>query len=293
MTSLTNTYTIVFTDSGLGGLSIMADFYNIIREKSIPADELNLIFFNALQESGNGYNSMSSIDEKIKTFDGALETIVKRYNPDQIAIACNTLSSIYPQTSFSKTNDHTLEIISCGITQIKKQLEQFPDIPVFVLATPTTLASEAYKIESENIFYVSGDNLASLIEFNYMMPELRSKVIEMFEEIKRNMQEKTDLSIFFGCTHYSYITNLFHEIARESGLYITNIIDPAQRFIKLLTDKLDVESEEIRESKINLKIESQALILDQEIISVSGMIKEKSAEMPSLLKNYTRLPKTF
>jgi glutamate racemase len=286
-------YTIVFTDSGLGGLSIMADFYNIIKEKQIPARQLNIIFFNALQESGNGYNSMSSMDEKVNTFNGALETIRQRYNPDKIAIACNTLSSIYPQTSFSRHSKNTLEIISCGVAQIKKQLEQFPDLALFVLATPTTLSSNAYYIESENIFYVSGDNLASLIEFNYMMPELKSKISEMFKEMKKNLQDKTELAIFFGCTHYAYVSKLFGEVAQEAGLYITNIIDPAQRFNKLLIDELVNNTEETHETKINMQIESQALILDEEITSVSGMIKEKSATLTSLLKNYTRLPKTF
>jgi glutamate racemase len=287
-------YTIVFTDSGLGGLSIMVDYYNTIKEKSIAARNFNIIFFNALQESGNGYNNMSTTEEKINTFNGALETIRQRHNPDKIAIACNTLSSIYPQTAFSRSSENTLEIISCGVAQIKKQLEQFPDVPVFVLATPTTLASNAYKIESENIFYISGDNLASLIEFNYMMPELKSKISEMFAEMTKSLQNKTELALFFGCTHYAYVSNLFREVAQESGLYINNIIDPAQKFNKLLIDELDdITDEENHEIKINVQIESQAKILDEEISSVSSMIKEKSAEITSLLKNYTRLPKTF
>jgi len=293
MTAALSSYTVVFTDSGLGGLSIMADFYNAVKAKSLNIDQLNIVFFNALQESGNGYNSMSGDAQKVDTFNGALETIVRRYQPDQIAIACNTLSSIYPQTPFARKKTNTLEIISIGRSQIKKNLEKFPELPVFVLATPTTLSSKAYMINSDNVFYVSGDNLASLIEFNYKMPELKQKVIEMFAEIKDQLNGNTICSIFFGCTHYAYITNLFREVAAESGIQIKTILDPAGPFNTSLIDFLPERSSSNGKTKIELKIESQAQILAEEIVSVSSMIQDRSAQLTTLLRNYTHLPKTF
>jgi len=44
MTSSATSYTIVFTDSGLGGLSIMADFINIANDKSLNLMILILYF---------------------------------------------------------------------------------------------------------------------------------------------------------------------------------------------------------------------------------------------------------
>lgn len=293
MTLSPRRYTIVFTDSGLGGLSIMADFYNIIKNRNVYATELNIIFFNALQESGNGYNSMTSVYEKVTTFNSAFETILKLYQPDKIAIACNTLSAIYPKTACALKQNSTLEIVSVGVSVIKEYLKQFPETPLFVLATPTTLASQVYKSENENVFYISGDNLASLIEFNYMMPELKQKVISMFREIKSFMAHKKELALFIGCTHYAYIINLFQEVAKETGLDIKSIIDPAKRFNDWLIDDIPSAKQETLKTKIFLKIESQAQILQEEIDSVSSMIKNKSTELTRLLKNYTRLARTF
>lgn len=284
--------TIVFTDSGLGGLSIMADFYNIIKNRILDLTEINIIFFNALPETNRGYNRMTTVEEKVNIFNAALESITKLYNPNKIAIACNTLSSIFPSTFFAKKNADVLEIISCGIAQIKRHQSQHPEVPVFILATPTTITSGAYNFANKQVYPISGDNLASLIEFNYESPQLKEKVKEIVVHIKEKLQNKNTLSLFLGCTHYAYIKDFFLEIARESGLHIEMVIDPAEEFIKCLLASFPATTKKGPQNII-LKIESQAEILNEEIESISRMVKNKSPEISELLRNYTRLPKSF
>jgi len=45
---------------------------------------------------------MSSVEKKATTFNAALEVISQLYQPNKIAIACNTLSAIYPQTAYAE-----------------------------------------------------------------------------------------------------------------------------------------------------------------------------------------------
>ena len=291
MRSASPNYTIVFTDSGLGGLSVMADFFNNVKNRFLNIDILNIVFFNALQQNGNGYNSMPTSEKKIQTFNAALYSINQRYQPDRIAIACNTLSSIYPKTSFAQTQQITLEIISCGRSLISEHLQKYPEIPVIVFATPTTIDSAAYTFDDKNVLSVSGDNLASLIEFNYMMPELKNKVNDMFNQIKIILKDKKTFSLFLGCTHYAYIASLFKEAASEFDFTLHMILDPAEKFNNLLLDTLPVFPD--KSPKINLTIESQAEILAEELASISTLLQNKSEELTQKLKNYSRLPETF
>ena len=285
--------TIVFTDSGLGGLSIMADFYNTICNIPVELQQLNLVFFNALQAHNNGYNRMTSMQEKISTFQGALESIKKLYQPQKIAIACNTLSAIYPNTNFSKTNQNIFEIISSGKEIIQKHQKTNPETPLFIIATPTTIVSGVYNTKNKRTFSISGENLASLIELNSMMPELHKKIAEILTKIKQHLSENEAFSIFLGCTHYAYSTEIFKAIANELGLKLYSILDPADHFIIKLLHTLPKKNHDEFDTKINLQIGSQAEILVEEIKTISTLIKAKSPEIASLLKNYKRLPTTF
>ena len=98
---LKNEVTVAVTDSGLGGLSIMADAVERMRESKI-FQKVNFIFFNALFSNKGGFNSLKTRKEKIQIFDSALKSLENNYNPDLILIGCNTLSVIYDDTSFSK-----------------------------------------------------------------------------------------------------------------------------------------------------------------------------------------------
>ena len=134
-----NSMSIVVTDSGLGGLSVMAELEKNLRENPI-AENIRLTFFNALADKNYGYNTMSSEKEKAVVFNSALEGMVTGYNPDIILIACNTLSVVYPKTTFAKeTNINVLGIVEFGVDLVYQHLsadEQsivilLEEIPVF------------------------------------------------------------------------------------------------------------------------------------------------------------------
>lgn len=84
---------LLFTDSGLGGISIMAEVANFL-SKEKPVESAELIFFNSTPDKNIGYNKMSSEEDKINVFNSALYSMKEKFNPDYIFIACNTLSMI-------------------------------------------------------------------------------------------------------------------------------------------------------------------------------------------------------
>ena len=78
--------TIVATDSGLGGLSVVADLERKLQSARI-FKKAHLVFFNALFSNESGYTQISSRDEKIRIFNNTLFSIEDNYSPDLLLIA--------------------------------------------------------------------------------------------------------------------------------------------------------------------------------------------------------------
>src|SRR5210317_2602211 len=66
--------TIVITDSGLGGLSVVADAAEKFAANR-NYETVELVFVNALFRDAGGYNSLQSRGEKLKVFNSALESM--------------------------------------------------------------------------------------------------------------------------------------------------------------------------------------------------------------------------
>lgn len=288
-------YTIVFTDSGLGGLLSFANFYTFLNKAhGISYSEIDLLYFNALPESGAGYSKMKSRAQMVNTFNRALNALQNRYSPDIIAIACNTLSAAYPETTFANDNKHVIEIITAGRSQISIHIKQFRHEPILVFATPTTINSGVYHFDNPNVIPVSGGNLASLIEADYSSSSVRKCVRTIIQTANNKLKSEKIISIFLGCTHYGFIKEIFYELCQDYNFSINTILDPQEIFVDVLKTKIQSNDKSSnRETKINLKIESQAVIESFEIKSISSLLQNDHPEISTLLRNYTRLPKLF
>src|ERR1043166_4527372 len=87
----------LITDSGVGGLSVVAYAERFVRTRGFP-EPVRLTFANAAPENDYGYNAMPSREAKIETFDRFLRNVTERFAPDVIYVACNTLSVLLPDT---------------------------------------------------------------------------------------------------------------------------------------------------------------------------------------------------
>ena len=91
--------TLVVTDSGLGGMSVFAGLVQGLARGS-EYSRINLVYVNAWPRQHKGYNHYPDMAARARVFHNAL-TAMAGFRPDQILIACNTLSVIYPHTQFS------------------------------------------------------------------------------------------------------------------------------------------------------------------------------------------------
>src|SRR6266704_3377054 len=90
---------ILITDSGVGGLSVVAVAEKKQRTHGFT-EPVRLTFANAAPENDYGYNSMPSREVKLETFDRFLRNVTERFAPDFIYVACNTLSVLLPDTPY-------------------------------------------------------------------------------------------------------------------------------------------------------------------------------------------------
>src|SRR5512140_619758 len=90
---------ILITDSGVGGLSVVAYAERFVRTHGFT-EPVRLTFANAAPANDHGYNSMPSREVKLATFDRFLRNVTERFAPDSIYVACNTLSVLLPDTAF-------------------------------------------------------------------------------------------------------------------------------------------------------------------------------------------------
>jgi len=275
---------VVFTDSGLGGLPIMADFVKLVKDESFSVDS---VFFNAQYSRDLGYKKMDS-KMQVKIFNRVLEAIDKRYNPDIIAIACNTLSVVYYQTDFYKKNKTTqvFDIIEIG----KSLIEQSKSNTIIQVAMPTTIDSEIYNNKSKKNIGISSDvMLPDAIENDYQ-EKTEQMLANIFKIAKKELEASSlgnkKTSLFLGCTHFPIIKDAFLNSAKKNEIKIHSLLNPNKAFAQLIFDELTKLNRISNDSKSDIQVVSRTLLQDTEVRNISQLIENQSFNSATALRNY-------
>lgn len=283
---------ILVTDSGLGGLSVLAEIENLLRKyKSFK--NVELIFVNSLLRSDYKFNSMKDETEKIKVFDYILSQIYSQFNPDIILIACNTLSVITTKTNFFKdAKIPVIDIVDFGVNMILKKCEQKYSCDILILGTETTINSNNHKEKlikngiNEKLIYTQGiPNLESEIQMNPESDMVLNLIDFYFDEVKENRKEnKNGLLIALCCSHYGYSLNSFEKIAREKFGKGTYVLNPNSEMAKSIIYKKNINK--YKNISISVAVFSQAELSEQEIDSISKELQKKSLLTSKALNSY-------
>lgn len=283
---------ILITDSGLGGLSVMAGLEKNLRENKI-FEEVNLIYFNALPKTNFPYNEMKSEEEKIKVFESALNGMMKWYNPDIILIACNTLSVIYPKTKFSKiTYIPVFGIVDFGVQLMADRMKGEPNSSLIILGTETTVLSDVHR----NKIMLSGINIERISSYacKYLESEIQvdpnsdivNNLIDFYiSEALKNVKDINE-KIFLGlcCTHYNYCSNVFKQALIGNGINNFEIVDPNEIMIQILS--LPKYYNRFEKTSVIVEIVSQSIITDAEKESIGKVLQLVSEKTSKALKEY-------
>jgi glutamate racemase len=232
---------VVITDSGLGGLSVVADAANKFRQ-SRAFKNVDLVFVNALFRNEGGYNSLTR-EEKLHVFSSALESMQEKYDPDIILVACNTLSVLVPDTDFAKTSSiPVVGIVEDGIDQISAQLKSAPNARNIIFATQTTVDEGTHKqglldlgFKDQQVLTQACPQLTLHIEQGFDSPYTEMLIDAYVDEALSSMGETHEpLSVSFNCTHFGYSLPLWKLAFESRGVTVDAWLDPNHQMVDFL-----------------------------------------------------------
>jgi glutamate racemase len=286
----------MITDSGMGGLSVCAGLERALSDIK-TSDDIELLYVNATPEDKRGYNALKTQQERIALFDQFLQASAQRFQPDEIVIACNTLSVIYNETEFAGQTDIPVRgIVEAGVNLCEGQLKAHPDRDLIVFATETTTEAGTYPrlINAHGATIVAQEcpELAHAIS-NDASGRAPARLLERYvdQALTRIRPETTEIFAFLGCTHYGYQAQLFKDILERRG-YPTTPLNPNQDLVDQLVRSLGKDGDSVS-PKLEVRFVSRYRIPEVEISSMKSYLSESAPLTMLALHGQEVMPDLF
>ncbi len=211
--------TIGIMDSGVGGLTVLAELRRLL-----PSE--NYIYFSDNAYCPYGRRSAEEITARAHT----ISDIFIEKGADIIVIACNTATAA---AIASLRKSYNVPFVGME-PAIKPAVQLTRSGVVGVLATAGTLASEKYAQvrarfkEEVKIVESVGEGFVELVESGkFLGPEAESVARVSLEPL---LQAGADV-VVLGCTHYPFLTRTFEKLAQDLGVEV-DFINPAPAVAK-------------------------------------------------------------
>jgi len=291
--------TVAVTDSGLGGLSIMAEAAaRLAAARSFR--RVDLVFWNALFSNDSGYNSLPTREEKIRIFDSSLRALARTVKPDLILVGCNTLSVLLDDTPFVKETDiPVLGIVETGADMLAEALAAHPGAVGVLLGTPTTISSGEHRrmliaagIAGDRLISQPCPKLVGLIEADWKGADTAVKIDAFVgEAAARIADRRSPVYAALFCTHFGYSTALWERAFAGHGLTLAGIINPNSRWIGRL-DPPEAKGRFPR-TEIRTRVISMVDIPEGVRSSLGEWLGRVSPETAAALRDYELRPGLF
>ena len=115
--------------------------YTVPDNFDLPSCDIKITYVNAVPSNDRGYNTMFGKQEQIETFEKIIRNTVRLISPDNIFVACGTLSVLLNQMAPPGANSAKIEgIVSIGSQLLVDNLIEIPKAKAIIMATPTTVS---------------------------------------------------------------------------------------------------------------------------------------------------------
>ena len=248
-----NNSPIGFFDSGVGGLTVLRRFKELL-----PSE--NIIFFGDTAHVPYGEKSK----EQLIGYSRKILDFFSRKSCKAVVMACNTTSSlIYDDIK----NLYEFELYPV-VQSVAKVLSQLNIIRLGVFATRATITSGAYQKEINKynpnieVYGQFCPDWVKIVEENVINEPNNIELIKHDLDI---MLKNNPQKIILGCTHYPYLLNVLTKFAPKEMF-----IDPSVYFVDFI--KYDLECKGL----IN---KSTASACDEFYVSAKPEHFKKAAEL--------------
>lgn len=291
--------TVVVTDSGLGGLSVVADAAEKFRRHR-GFRKVDLVFVNALFTQHGGYNALKPRQEQLAVFDSALRAMDRRYDPDLLLVACNTLSVLTDDTPFARVAKTPLVgIVDTGVQQIASFLEARPEATNLMFATRTTVDEgahlallERHGIAASRFAAQACPQLTQYIEHGFDAMDTGLLIDAYVDEALSSLgDDPGPLSVSFNCTHYGYSLDAWKRAFDERGVDVSAWLDPNRQMVDFLLPQSS--QGRFPETVVAVKVVSMVEIPAVSIESIGRWLQGVSPVTEAALRDYERVEDLF
>lgn len=281
---------ILITDSGVGGLSVVAYAERFVREHGFT-EPVRFTFANAAPENDYGYNSMPSRDVKIETFERFLRNVTARFAPDSIYVACNTLSVLLP---FVETTVPVKGIVESAVELLLRELST--NRTAIIFGTQTTIDAGTYPrllasrgVDASRVISQACPGLADTIsedrEGSRTRQEIRMWVNRAIAQLPRR---DVPVVACLACTHYGYRKDDFITAFRDADIDAI-VVNPNERAVDDLfgIDPASVSHE------TSVEFITRYAIPATTIEALTFFLEEISPKTVDAMKNYVLIRDLF
>lgn len=283
--------TVLVTDSGLGGMGILAEIADRFRRDPV-FPKVSLIYYNAWPEQNRGYNALKDMAERIRVFDKALAGM-QRYHPDIILIACHTLSVLYDRTAFSRqATIPVIDIVRFGVDLAYAHLVRAAADMAVIWGTVTTIATDVHRrrliakgIAPNRLIGQPCDQLATQIEKGPQSETVVRLIKRYAEQTAQKLAPgQTNVLVALFCTHFGYSRELIKSELESRIQRPVTILDPNRRMAALLFEAGPGK----RHGKTQVEIEVVSRIAwDQaKTDAIATIIEKQSSAAARALRSY-------
>lgn len=291
--------TIVVTDSGLGGLSVVADLASRLPASGVVRSA-RVVFVNALLDDAIGYNDLRDETDKVRVFDAALAAMESRYRPDLILVACNTLSVFYGKTEHARRGTtETVSIVPMGAELIGRALRDTPGATAMIFATKGTVDSGAHRrllveagVPEARIVGQACPKLTGAIERGAHSVETRERVRGFVGEALAKLPGGAGpLVVSLNCTHFGYARPLWEEAFEALGRPVATVLDPNP----LMTDLVLREGGARRypSTEVTVEVVSKTPITPEVRDALGALLRATSPATADALARWVHEPDLF
>lgn len=243
-------------DSGLGGISVLREIYQIMPNE-------DYIFFG---DSKNAPYGTKSVEQVCALSEKIVQDFIKR-DVKAIVIACNTATSA--AASYLRQKYPELPIIGLE-PAVKPAVLHRPDSRVLVMATPLTLKEEKFNklmqrfTDQAEIIKLPAPKLVEFVEKGELSSaELYAYLEEILAPYKQNVD-----AVVLGCTHFPFVKKAIQDVV-GSKAYIIDGGAGAARELRHLLELNDLRKKTSTQGKIifeNSKKTEAELELSQKLM---------------------------
>lgn len=288
---------VLATDSGLGGLSVVAHL--VCRLGHTPCrDSAEVVFFNARPNAG-GFNSMTP-QRQVRVFDRALRCMHERHHPEALLIACHTLSALYPRTSFAQQAPTAVHgIVEVASRLITERLLDAPEHRAILLATPITHEAGIYTqaltargVPASRLLSIPARRLAGAIERGIETPDTQAIISDVAQRVRDQSDDPAQPHVLcLLCTHYPYASDAIRAAIERQGVNVAAVIDPnaqmAEAFLASLPNTATAPA------TVRVRVESQVAHDAATKAAIAPMLEQRCALTAAALRDDAHLPGLF